>query len=132
MSSAMSSAMARSGGKTTWKWLESGHVGSLARGVRRHDALRGFQPPQQSATRHQQDCNQLRSAHQSAENLSPPRIATQKFQEETGGSVQDVKRSEHLAVKFLAFEHPGQNNEVGEFHGRFEKLGGFQRHIQRS
>src|SRR5882724_6458190 len=103
--------------------------GSLARSVRWHYSLRRFQPPKHSAAQHQEDGNQLRTTKHAGDNFAAPRIAPQEFEEETGSAVENQKCAENLAIKFLAFKHPGQHKEIRQFDCCFKKLGRLQRDV---
>src|SRR6185369_15872052 len=70
--------------------------------------------------------------HDSAEDLAASGIVTNEFQEIAGHAIENEIGRQHLSVELLAPEKPHQNEKVGQFDRRFEKLRRFQRYSQRS
>ena len=72
------------------------------------------------------------SSHDAAEDGSAAGVVAKEFQEIARNSVEEQVRPEHLAFKFLALQHPGEDAEVRQLDSRFEKLCRFQRYSERS
>src|SRR5438309_9708208 len=90
-----------------------------------------LEPPDHAAQNHQPDRDHLCSAHQPAKRRAASRIPAQEFQKEPSHSVQDQVSAEYLAIKFLALQHPHQQEEVRQLDCESEKLRGLEGLIQR-
>jgi hypothetical protein len=73
----------------------------------------------------------LRTRHGSAENGAAAGIAAEIFEEKAGDTVNEHECAENLAVELSAFQKPHQEKEIREFDCRFEKLGWFERNVER-
>ena len=104
---------------------------ALASGVRGNAFQSWPQPPDQAAGKHQADCDQLRTGHDSAEHRPAPGIIAEEFEKVAGNAVKKEVCAEDLAIKFLPFQHPHQNKEIRQFDGRLEQLGWFESSSQR-
>src|SRR5580658_61808 len=91
-----------------------------------------LQPPDQSAADDQQNRNQLRSCHQTVEDLAASGIVAQKLDEVTLDSVQDHEAAPNLSIEFLAPEQPGQQQEIEKLSRRFDQLCRFDSDVERS
>jgi hypothetical protein len=94
------------------------------RGARRQGFRSRPQPPDESAGKHEADGDQLSAGHRTAEDGTAAGVAAEKFQEESGDSVNEHERAENLAVKFSALEQPHQKDEVCELDRALKKLRG--------
>ena len=92
----------------------------------------GTEPPDECAEEDEADGDELSSGHGAAEDGAAAGIAAQKLEEITGNSVEEKIGAEYLAVEFLTFEQPHQQEKVGQFDRGFKELSGFQRHMKRS
>src|ERR1700730_9034274 len=91
-----------------------------------------LQPPDQSTADDQQNRNQLRSRHQSAEDFAASGIVAQELDEVTLDSVQDHEGAPHLPIEFLSTEQPGQQQEIEKLGGGFDQLCRFNPDAERS
>src|ERR1700757_2039587 len=101
----------------------SGHpLNFSGAGGGRGDGLGGAaaEPPDDSAEKDENDGNQLRAGHETAEYGAAARIAAQEFEKVPRHAVQDQIGTDDLAIELLALEHPGEHEEVGELHGGFK------------
>src|SRR5439155_14788277 len=76
--------------------------------------------PDQPATEHETDCNQLRATQCTAKQRATARITPQKFDKEACNTVEKEISPKNLAVEFLALEHPGEKKKDAQFNRRFE------------
>src|ERR1700758_5877713 len=60
------------------------------------------------------------------EDFSAAGVVTQELEQEACNAVEEQVGSNHLAVKFLSGQQPGQKEEICQFHRRFEELSWFQ------
>src|ERR1700722_4834605 len=91
-----------------------------------------LKPPDQPATDHQANRDQLSSGHQSTENFAASRVIGQKLNEGGFDAVQDHELGPDLPIDFLASEQPRQKQEIEEFGGGFDQLGRLNSYAQRS
>lgn len=91
----------------------------------------GAQPPDQAAGENQTDCDQLRAGHDSAENRAATGIIAEEFEKVASDAVKKQVSAEDLAVEFLPFQHPHEDEEIRQFDGGLEKLGWFERNSKR-
>ena len=101
-------------------------------------ALRGyrprrsaFEPPDQAATDHQTDRDQLGTGHHSAEDFPSARVAAQKLDEVALDSVKDHETGKHLSIELLTLEQPHQENKIKKLGTGFDQLRRFQSLVER-
>src|SRR5580658_692193 len=95
-------------------------------------ARAALQPPDQSTADDQQNRNQLRSRHQSTEDLTSSGIVAQELDEVAFDSVEDHEGAKYLTIEPLALEQPGQQQKIAELGGGFDQLRGFNSDAKRS
>lgn len=88
------------------------------------------EPPDQAASNDEQNRNQLRSGHDTAEDFAASGIVAQELDEIAFDSVEDHETGPHLAIEFLASEEPGKEQEVEELGSGFDELSGLDTDTQ--
>src|SRR4029077_4569409 len=104
---------------------------SLTGCTNRHGLRRAAaQPPDQPAGDHEKNRDQLVPRHRTTKHRSPASIIANEFQEKPRHAVKNQVSAKHLAIEFLPSEHPHQNKEISQLHGRLKELRGLERLIQ--
>ena len=98
----------------------------LARGRCQNYFRRGSQVPDKPAGEHEADRDELGSAHDSSEHRAAAGIVSKELKKEPRNTIEKKICPKNLAVEFLAFKHPGKDEEDAQFHSGLEQLCGFE------
>lgn len=95
--------------------------GSASCGGDRHLG-HGAKVPDQAASQHQSDGDQLGSAQRTAEDRAPAGVVADELEEETRDTVQEQIRAEDLPLKLLSHQQPAENEEDSQLDSGLKQL----------